>query len=369
MRIRRVLVAVVGLAVAGAVPAAWSGEASGSTGPPRRAESPPPNVGFRLAASGSSSASGAVALQNAFVRVVRQVRPSVVQITTPKGLGSGILFDRRGDIVTNDHVVGSAHTVHVQFFNGSTVSATVVGAFPGDDLAVVRTSRASPKVLHPASLGNSSNLQVGDLVLAIGNPLAYSSSVSNGIISATGRTVTEPQGAPSPGGVITDAIQTSAPINPGNSGGALVDLQGQVVGIPTLAAEDPQIGGPAVGIGFAIPSNTVNDIAGQIIRYGHVVNSHRAALGIYAAQATTFAGQPAGVVVEGLAKSSPAKQAGIRSGDVILSVAGKTTKTTTALEAVLANLQPGQSVKVKYLRGTQTSTVSVKLGSLPGNAS
>jgi S1-C subfamily serine protease len=152
------------------------------------------------------------------------------------------------------------------------LDGTLVGAFAPDDLAVIKVA---PSDLRPATFADSSRLRVGDLALAIGNPLGPSSSVTEGIVSALNRQAPEGNGV-----VLPNAIQTSAPINPGNSGGALVDISGRVIGIPTLAAADPQMGGAAAGIGFAIPSNVVTDIAGQIIEYGHVVDSHRAYLGI-----------------------------------------------------------------------------------------
>ncbi|MGH3853844.1 MAG: S1C family serine protease [Pseudonocardiaceae bacterium] len=139
--------------------------------------------------------------------------------------------------------------------------------------------------MHPAHFGDSARLQVGDIVMAMGNPLGLTGSVTDGITSATGRAVTEPAAGSSPGATLPEAIQTSASINPGNSGGALVDLAGDVIGVPTLAAIEPAGDGggaaPAPGIGFAIPSNVVTNIAGQLIAHnGHVVNSHRAELGV-----------------------------------------------------------------------------------------
>jgi 3-hydroxyisobutyrate dehydrogenase-like beta-hydroxyacid dehydrogenase len=160
-----------------------------------------------------------------------------------------------------------------------------VGTFPPDDLAVIHVEGGR---LPAATLGDSSMLHVGDIVLALGNPLGLQSSVTNGIVSALGRTVSESSGVALP-----DLIQTSAPINPGNSGGALVDLSGQVVGIPTLAAIDPENQQQASGIGFAIPSNTVKEIAGQLISDGRVVQSGRAYLGL---QLTTLS-SGAGVLV------------------------------------------------------------------------
>lgn len=179
-----------------------------------------------------------------------KARPEVVEISTGSGLGSGVVFDTRGDIVTNYHVVGTATTFSVQLVNGQQLAATLVGAYPPDDLAVIRVSGA--RNLSPATFGDSTALQIGDLVFAVGNPLGLASSVTEGIVSYNGRAVSEGNGVELP-----SAIQTSAAINPGNSGGALVDLGGQVVGIPTLAAVNQQAGGVAAGIGFAIPSDTV----------------------------------------------------------------------------------------------------------------
>lgn len=319
-------------------------------------------------ASSGSGGNAATALQAVYVKVVKQVRASVVQITTSSGLGSGVVYNHKGDIVTNDHVVSGSHTVTVQFVSGQKAKANVIGAFPGDDLAVVRVSGVSAGQLRPASFANSTKLQVGDIVLAIGNPLAFQSSVTSGIISALNRTVAEPASAPSHGGVIANAIQTSAPINPGNSGGALVNMDARVVGVPTLAAEDPQMGGAAVGVGFAIPSNTVTDIANQIIRYGHVVNSHRAALGVYAYQATNALGQPTGVAIAKLTSGSPAGKAGVTPGDVIVGVNGTAVTTQSELDSVLARLKPGQTVPVTIVHPSgKKTTVKVKLGTLPGN--
>ena len=178
--------------------------------------------------SGLSPTDAVSAVQTDFVEVVNKVRPSVVEITTSTGLGSGIVYDNKGDIVTNDHVVGTAHNFQVSFFDGQVLNASLVGTFPADDLAVIRVNRA--KGVNPAAFADSSRLQVGDIDMAIGNPLGLASSVSEGIVSFTGRTVGEGNGV-----VLPDTIQTSAAINPGNSGGALVNTQGEVIGIPTLA--------------------------------------------------------------------------------------------------------------------------------------
>jgi putative serine protease PepD len=199
-------------------------------------------------------------LQQQYVRIIRAVSPKVVQIQTSIGLGSGIVFDHDGDIVTNAHVVRGAHAFTVTLPAGRRIPATLVGADMGHDIAVVRLEEGRPA---PATFDTGPS-RIGDLVLAIGNPLGLRSSVTEGIVSSLGRTVSEGGGV-----TLSPVIQTSAAINPGNSGGALVDLRGRVVGIPTLAALDPEMGGAASGIGFAIPSGTAERIASGLIAARH----------------------------------------------------------------------------------------------------
>jgi S1-C subfamily serine protease len=227
--------------------------------------------------------------------------------------------------------------------------------FPPDDLAVIRLKDAKPA---PATFADSSKLEVGDIALAIGNPLGLRSSVTQGIISSLGRTVNEGNGV-----VLPSVIQTSADINPGNSGGALVDISGQVIGIPTLAALDPQLGGAqAPGIGFAIPSNTVKQIADQLIKTGHVQRSGRAELGV---RISSIVG--GGVLVSSVVSGSPAAKAGIKAGDIILALNDQPTPTTGVLVSVLAQLKPGQTVPVKVLHPDgKKQTVNVTLGQLSG---
>jgi S1-C subfamily serine protease len=204
--------------------------------------------------------------------VVTKVKPSVVEVIATlvngKAIGSGVLIDSRGYIVTNYHVIRGAQSVQVALSDGTNISATITGTDPGDDLAVLKISPPGEK-LTVARLGDSSKLAVGQEVLAIGNPLGITETVTHGIVSALGRTVSEGQG----GAIIHNAIQTDAPINPGNSGGALVDLQGDLVGIPTLAAIDPEFHTPANGVGFAIPSNRVGVIVPEIIKSGNVTHA------------------------------------------------------------------------------------------------
>jgi S1-C subfamily serine protease len=307
------------------------------------------------APAGTQPPPTATALQDQLVRVVKAVSPAVVQIEAAGGLGSGIVYDAKGNIVTNAHVVGSARKFVVTLTGGQRHQATLVGTFPAGDLAVVRLQGASPR---PAAFADSSKIRVGAIVLAIGNPLGLRSSVTEGIVSSLGRTVSEGGGVALP-----SVIQTSAPINPGNSGGALVDLSGRVIGIPTLAALDPALGGSvAPGIGFAIPSNIVRDVADQLIRHGRVIHSDRAYLGV---RVSTIVG--GGVLVARVEGGGPAADAGIRPGDVIVSVGKKPTPTTDVLASVLATLKPGQRVPVEIVRESgERKTVTVTLGQLPG---
>ena len=318
----------------------------------------------------SASAGTAQGLEKNYVSVVAQVLPSVVQITTAARSAPVVILDDKGDIVTNAHVVGTATTFQVRLANNpTTFPATLVGAYPPDDLAVIHLDQP-PTGLKPARFGDSSKLQIGDIVLAMGNPLGLTGSVTDGIVSAVGRAVTEPAGDGSPGATLPQAIQTSAAINPGNSGGALVDLSADVIGVPTLAAISPQTGGSAApGIGFAIPSNVVTDIAGQLVANGgHVPNSRRAALGIGAVTVVDQNGQPAGVAVGSVVPGGPAAAAGIKPGDVITAVNDTPVQSSAELSEVLAGLAPGQAVPVA-LSGPQgdTRSVMVTLGQLPGS--
>jgi putative serine protease PepD len=338
---KRIVAPLVAAIVAGAIVAGAS-LATSSTPPSKTTTSAVAPPGF--------------ALQGAIVNVVQSVSPSVVQIEDQTGLGSGIVFDAAGDIVTNNHVVSGAKALTVTTSNGRQYPGRVVGSFPPDDLAVIKVSGAH---LKPATFADSSKLKVGDLAIAIGNPLGLRSSVTDGIVSAFREAVQEDNNVTLP-----SVIQTSAAINPGNSGGALVDIQSHVIGIPTLAATDPQLGGgSAPGIGFAIPSNLVKDIAGQIVANGKVVDSHRAYLGISVGDTSGK-----GVYVGSVKAGGPAAKAGIRVGDAIVSVDGEQISTTSVLTTVLAGLKPGRPVPVvvKSQSGKKT-TLRVTLGTYPGS--
>jgi S1-C subfamily serine protease len=300
------------------------------------------------------------------------VARQVVQVeNVGVGLGSGVIATVNGYIVTNNHVVDGGTRFYVTLWNGTRVAATLVGSSPADDLAVLKVNKTG---LSAARFGNSDKLLVGQEVLAIGNPLGLGETVTAGLVSAMRRTVSEGTGT-----YLPHAIQTSAPINPGNSGGALVSLDGQVVGIPTLGAGSPE-GGAAQGIGFAIPSNHVVSIADQLITQGRVTHTSRAYLGISSADASRAAQasplQPAqptasGVLVQQVGPGSPAEGAGLQAGDVIVRLAGRPVQNTDSLVSILADLTVGQKVAVGIERTDQATgaaqnlTLRVTLGELP----
>jgi putative serine protease PepD len=305
--------------------------------------------------SGQTVDPSAADVEDNLIAVINQVSPSVVVIQTSGGLGSGVVVDAQGNIVTNAHVVTGFSAFRVLLPTGKSYNGTLVGTFVPDDLAVIHIS--APE-LRPATFGDSDRLRVGSIVIAIGSPLGLQSSVTEGIVSALGREVTEPNGVALP-----PLIQTSADINPGNSGGALADLRGEVIGIPTLAAQDPQAGGTAPGIGFAIPSTVAKDIANQLIQDGRVTNSHRAYLGVQVAALA----DGSGVAIYSLVPGGPAEAADLKVGDVISAIDGRVVSDQPALASALSSLQPGQSIPIQVIRrdGSRVS-VQVTLGVLPG---
>ncbi|HYT28786.1 MAG TPA: trypsin-like peptidase domain-containing protein [Ktedonobacteraceae bacterium] len=301
--------------------------------------------------------------------VVAKVRPAVVQVNVTTGngnaIGSGVIIDARGYIVTNNHVVNGAQRLEVVLFDGTRLSAQLVGTDAADDLAVIKVT--PPKNgLTTIKIGDSSKLQVGQDVLAVGNPLGITQTVTNGIISALGRSVSEGQG----GATLPDAIQTDAPINPGNSGGALVDLQGNLIGIPTLTAIDPEFNTPANGVGFAIPSNRIAFIVPQIIQNGVVTHTGRAVLGISATSVdASLAAQDNlsvdhGALIRSLVSGGPAASAGLQVGDVIVQINNKAVNDLSSLTDALLTKNPGDTVAVHIYRGSQQLTINVHLGEL-----
>jgi len=321
------------------------------------------------------------------------VAPSVVSITvassSAEGQGSGVIIDGKGHILTNNHVVSGAGQnakLTVSLNDGRTYSATVAGTDPSTDLAVI-TLTNPPSNLTPIAIGNSDDIKVGDPVMAIGNPLGLAGTVTTGIVSALNRPVTTAaegdnsqqqnpfgQGLPQTqtggtGDVVTNAIQTSAAINPGNSGGALVNASGQLIGINSAIASLGSSGGSSqsgsIGIGFAIPANEAKSIASQLIDKG---TAEHAFLGVSLADGTASDGtsQRAGAEVSTISKGTPAADAGLQKGDVVVAVDGERVDSALALVANIRERGVGDKVSLTVLReGKQldlTATLVAKSG-------
>lgn len=322
-------------------------------------------------------APGASDLQQNVIHVIHAVQPSVVEIegfsAAAGSIGSGEILTSDGYIVTNDHVVRGFTSFMVRIGANQIVSARLIGEAPQDDLAVLKVAASK---LTPISFADSSRVQVGQFAVAIGSPLGLEETATIGIVSALNRAATEGQNGPA--STLVGLIQTSAPINPGNSGGALVDLRGQLMGIPTLAAVDPQIGAPANGIGFAIPSNRVKFVSDQLIKYGKLVNSGQGFLGIQSVDVTPDIAAAynlpvkSGVLVSGFANDasgkSPAQTGGIKTGDIIIGVNGQAVGNSGDLASALLSQSPGTKVKITVARGSSQQTLTVTLGERPANA-
>lgn len=304
-------------------------------------------------------------LQDGYKNAIKDALPSVVQIDASDSLGSGIVYDDKGHIVTNAHVVGKEQSFKVTTATGEqSLRAKLVASYPEQDLAVIKLD-SMPSGLKAAKFGDSTKADVGQIVLAMGSPLGLSSSVTQGIVSATGRTVSEGRTEGATGATIANMVQTSAAINPGNSGGALVGLDSKVIGIPTLAATDPGMGDSAApGIGFAIPSSMVKTVADQIIKDGKVTDSGRAALGITGRTVLGDDYKPAGIAVVAAQKDGAAAKAGIQAGDIITKLGDAELTTITSLSEALAGEQPGDKAKVTYTRDGADKTADVTLGEI-----
>jgi serine protease Do len=330
------------------------------------------------------------------VRIVAQrVKPAVVQITNqqqvqtrqfaqpfvvPAGVGSGVIYDNQGHILTNNHVIEGAQQLLVSLPDKRSFPAKLVGADPQTDLAVLQIQGDN---LPVAELGDSSQLQVGDWVVAIGNALALPGgpTVTQGVVSALGRTVQEP-GSQSGGGPSTpnaasqsggpflfDVVQTDAPINPGNSGGPLVDMQGRVIGIDTLVAGQAEPGVQTQGIGFAISINTAKPIADQLVQNGRVVHPF---IGIQyvplnpALAARLGVQVKDGAVIGQVVPGSPAATAGLQPEDIITSIDGQPLQGESALAEAINGHKPGDTITLAVLRNQQQQlSVRVTLGELP----
>ncbi|MFZ4280244.1 S1C family serine protease [Streptomyces rhizosphaericola] len=304
-------------------------------------------------------------LEAAYQAVINDVLPSVVQIDASDSLGSGIVYDDKGHIVTNAHVIGEEKSFKVTVATGETVmDASLVSSYPEQDLAVIKLDEV-PDALKPVKFGDAERVEVGQIVLAMGSPLGLSSSVTQGIVSALGRTVSESRSGGGTGATIANMVQTSAAINPGNSGGALVNLRSEVIGIPTLAATDPQLGDSAApGIGFAIPVSMVRTVADQIIKDGKVTDSGRAALNITGRTVVDDSYRPAGVALVSVDRGGAADEAGLRAGDIITKIGDSEVTTVTSLSEALAGDKPGDKVTVTYTRGGDSRTAEVTLGEI-----
>jgi S1-C subfamily serine protease len=320
--------------------------------------------------STSGAGSQATTSQDAAVIATAQnFQPSVVQInvTTEKGsgLGSGTIIDSRGYIVTNYHVVEGAKSITVDLYDGTQLPGKLTGVDPFDDLALVQIT--PPQHMDVAKIGDSSTLQVGQTVIAIGNPLGITQTVTGGIVSALGRNVPEGAG----GGYILNSIQMDAAINPGNSGGALVDLKGELVGVPTLTIINPQFESPASGIGFSIPSSRVGFIVPQLIQSGKVTDSGLGYLGIEGTTVTTKIAAEnqfpvnEGALIVNVTTGGPADRAGLKVGEIIVQIDNTKITDMSELSSYVLSKSPGTQVTLQVYQGNQLQTARVTLGTFP----
>jgi putative serine protease PepD len=261
--------------------------------------------------------------------------------------GSGWVYDSDGHIVTNDHVVDGAQSISVRFWNGKTYSAEVVGTDKSTDLAVIKVDAPS-SVLHPLQVGDSSDVQVGNGVVAIGSPFGLEETVTSGIVSALHRAITAPNNF-----TINDSIQTDAAINHGNSGGPLLNTQGQVIGVNAQIKSDS---GGNEGVGFSIPSNTVRSIASQLISSGKVEHAYLG-VSVDASAATAR--------LADIRPSTPAAKAGLKSGDVVIAVDGKTISSGDDLTRAIDAHKPGDKITLTYKRGGSEHSVELTLATRP----
>lgn len=327
-----------------------------------------------------SVSSNVSSLQQTVEAVAKAVAPSVVEITSTssgqEAIGSGDILTKDGYIVTNDHVVRGFTSFTVTLSDGSKLPAQLIGQDPQDDLAVVKVAGTN---LQPIAFADSSKLTVGEFSIAVGNPYGLRETATFGVVSALNRIASEsPTG---PASVLTGLVQTSAPIAPGNSGGALVNLQGQLIGIPTLGQSGQQSGAGSsstTSIGLAIPSNQVKTVAQELIQSGHVTNTGHGFLGIKGEDVTPEIASASGLTVQSgvlitgfandVAGQSPAQTAGMQSGDVIVAVNGQQISDSTDLASAVTVLAPGKQVALTVVRGSSRLTINVTLGERPTNS-
>lgn len=298
--------------------------------------------------------------------IVASVNPAVVTIKSTiqgggffgqpsGGTGSGFIIDTEGHIVTNNHVVAGADALKVVFADGSEADATLVGADPYQDVAVIKV--AVP-VLATVAFGDSSELRAGDPVIAIGSALGeFTNTVTNGIVSATDRSLDTGEGYR-----LGNLIQHNAPISPGNSGGPLVDMNGDVIGMNTAVVRG-SVGASAEGLGFAVAGNTVKEIASEIIAQGSAARPY---LGISFADAAQSNPAATGIVVQDIVAGSPADQAGLKVGDIITAIDGVTIDSDNPFLNLMFQHKPGDTVELTVTRGNgETLTLTVTLGTRP----
>ena len=291
-----------------------------------------------------------------------------------RSLGSGFVMDKAGYIITNYHVIGDAKDVHVSFSNSDSMTAEVIGKDPATDVALLKV-RASSRALKALRLGDSDGIQVGDQVAAIGNPLGYDRSITLGIISALHRSLMSPQGTP-----IDRVIQTDAALNHGNSGGPLLNAEGEVIGVSSAISTGDTGAQGNIGIGFAIPINTVKDVVAELKTQGHVDHP---SLGVVTRPVTSSMARifslpvNRGLLVESVAPGSGAERAGLHGGtdqvvvegesyqlggDVITKADGMNVSTVERLREIVAAHKPGESVSLEFFRKAEKLSADVKLG-------
>src|SRR5215218_9101799 len=286
-------------------------------------------------------------------RIYESAREGVVSVRAGSGTGTGFVVDRDGTLVANAHVVGSSDEVQLQFADDETAQARVAGVDRSSDLAVLKVDTGETGPLHELELADSDGVRTGQLAVAIGSPFGLPQTATAGIVSGTGRHIQAPDGFQ-----IDSVIQTDAPINPGNSGGPLLDANGRVIGVNSQI----QTGGNGngnVGIGFAVPANTVRDVIPRLER-GETIR--RPYLGVSTAPAD------GGARVQQATAGGPAAKAGLRAGDLIVSVGGAAVREPDDVAAAIQDRRPGQTVRIEIERGGDRRTLEVELATRPASA-